>query len=157
MRPWLKNRCSAKESCGAGRGRTAAGPLKSASAQQAPLLDPLEPDGDIGGARLEIGVAGTGSDPQPLPAARRPHFDVERPRRVETEVACAKLHDAISDAKQAGELFGIAHEVCERLTRLLCLHVLVHLYLIELMDALDAADIAPGGHLFSAKTGRVGC
>jgi hypothetical protein len=53
-------------------------------------------------------------------------------------------------------LLGIRQHLFQLGLRLFRLAVDVHLHLVELVTALDAAHVAPGAHLFAPEAGRVG-
>ena len=111
---------------------------------------------DIGPARLEIGIVRDRRDLQPLLAARRPDLDIVGHGCAETDIAGAKLLDPVGQAQPGAGFLGIRAHLLEHGIRLFRLAEDVHLDLVELVAALDAAHIPPGAHLLAPETGRVG-
>src|SRR5262245_56106428 len=111
---------------------------------------------DVGAASLEVAKVRTGAHLQPLPAARRPNLHVELAGSREAQVPGAHLDDAMPQAEPPAHVLGVVEERFELGIGFVRQHELHHLDLVELMAALDAADVPTGAHLLATKTGRVG-
>ena len=71
-------------------------------------------------------------------------------------IAGAELLHTIGNAQQGAGLFGILQHFLVHGFRFFRLAVDVHLDLVELMSAFDAAHVASRAHLLAAEAGRVG-
>ena len=77
--------------------------------------------------------------------------------RAEADVAGAELLDAVGEAQLARRSARRLRSIFSSMgVRLFGLAEDVHLHLVELVAALDAAHIAPGAHLLAPEAGRVG-
>ena len=107
-------------------------------------------------ARLEVGAVAARADLEPFVAARGPQLDVVLLGGDEAEIAGADGDHAVRDAEAARNVVGVADDLLQRRGGVARRHELVHLDLVELVAALDAAHVAPGRHLLAPEAGGVG-
>ena len=110
---------------------------------------------DVGAPGLEIFDVRNRRNFQPLLTTRRPDFDIIRDARVEPQVASTQQHGAVSQPKINTHLAGIFHHSGQLGFRILWLGKGVHFHFIELVAALDAADIPTSAHLFTSEAGFI--
>src|ERR1019366_4098558 len=73
----------------------------------------------------------------------------------ETQIGRAQLDDAERNFQPATYLRGIVHHLVKFIVQRFRANQLDHLDLVELMAALDAADVAPRRHLLAPEARRV--
>src|SRR5262249_30627733 len=93
---------------------------------------------------------------EPLLAARGPYLHVELAGSGEAQIAGAHLDGPMPQAEPAADILGIVEQPVELLVGVIWMNELHHLYLVELMPALDATHVPPRAHLRAAEAGRIG-
>ena len=111
---------------------------------------------NVGPAGLKVGAVGAGAYLQPLVATGGPDLNVIGLGRGETHVAGAQAQHPVRQAQQLADLFGVGQELLQFIAGGFRLHQLVHLHLVELVDALDAPGIPSGGGLLATEARRMG-
>src|SRR6267143_5416971 len=115
----------------------------------------LAPIANAPSLRLERAAVAAGRDLEPLTHARRPRLDVESTHRLERQIARAQLEHPHGNLEPLEDVDRTRDEALELFRRVLGVAVDDHLDLVELMTALDPADIAARAHLLAQETGRV--
>ena len=106
-------------------------------------------------SRLVIANARDGGHLQPFTAARGPGLDIEADMGGLAGVAGALKHQAVWQPEPLAGGFGIRHHLLELSDGILRRAKFIHLNLVELVAAFDAAHVAAGAHLLSAETRRI--
>src|SRR5207253_7998283 len=112
-------------------------------------------EADVRAPRLEVAEIRARADFQPFTTPGRPDLDVVLHGRGEREIAGAHLDDAMREPEPAADVLRVVEQRQQLRVRRLGTDELHHLDLVELVPALDAAHVAPRGHLLAPEAARV--